>query len=97
MVNGSKRRKVGGIVAHRGPGKVWTWQVRNRTYRWCPLGNVEEWLIDGGIVRVAHMRSLDGAVAYTVGYSDGQTSVLCELHPEWLKETQNALERKYGT
>jgi len=71
MDHRSKHRTVMGIRAERGDGKIWTWQVRNYVYRWCPLGHLEELRQDGGIVRIAFCKTIDAAIAYTVGWCHG--------------------------
>jgi len=79
MAKGKRKRRVCGVEATKASEKIWTWTVCNRVYRWCPLGNVEEFMPDGSVQRVVHVRSLDGAIAYTAGYSVGQYSVYGDL------------------
>lgn len=83
-----RKRMVCGITATKGEGLVWTWQVNTRTYRWCLLRHIEEFMPDGSIVRRATVSSIDAAIAFTVGYSQGQYSVIGDSMYSRLLTTQ---------
>lgn len=91
MANRARKRKVCGVEATRGDGMIWTWSVGNRTYRWCRLFHVEEFMPDGGIVRVCFVKQIDAAIAFTVGYSHGQYSVIGQSAYETITNAQEIM------
>jgi len=63
-----KKREVMGIVAEWGDAAQWTWEIRNRMFNYVNWRIVYEVTPDAGSVMVAAAKSIDIAVAFTLGY-----------------------------
>jgi len=82
-----KKRDVCGITASQDrETSIWTWEVRDRTFRWEGMNRVEEFLPDGGITLLAMVRTIDAAIAFTVGYMQGLHTVVFPMLENGQKE-----------
>lgn len=68
--NGCGTRVIRGAHATTVDGRTWTWSVRCQLYRWCKLGHLEI-LCSSRCGRIGYWRSLEAAVAWTLGYAEG--------------------------
>lgn len=71
MARGPVYRECCGIRAERHKGRVWTWEVNGRLYRWDLWEVLEEVLPDGSKQSIACVANVDAAIAYSVGWNKG--------------------------
>jgi len=66
-----QKHRVGGVIATTVDGRTWTWSVGPVYWRWCRLGHLEV-LVEGRCGRINYWKSLDAAIAWTIGYGEGR-------------------------
>lgn len=66
-----RRKEMLGVVIESSDGTVWAWKTKERQWSWCPGGQVRTATANGGERIAIWSKTIEGAVGYSVGYTDG--------------------------
>lgn len=74
-----RKKSVLGVSVTSADQRVWTWQIGERRWTWCPAGQTRVHEPDGTELLSLWSPKLEGAVGYSMGWEDGWLAAVRKL------------------